>query len=46
MAVLLTDVGCGRYWGVCKAAEAATVFAAFEWLVLPSFLILNFGGQE
>ena len=31
VAVLLTDIGCSRYWGVCRASEAATVFAAFEW---------------
>jgi hypothetical protein len=34
LAVLLTDIGCGRYWGVCRASEAATVFAAFEWYVI------------
>jgi hypothetical protein len=30
LAVLLTDIGCRR-WAVCRAAEAATVFGAFEW---------------
>jgi hypothetical protein len=34
VAVLLTDIGCSRYWGVCRASEAAVVFAAFEWYVL------------
>lgn len=33
LAVLLTDIGCGDSWGVCRAAEAAVVFAAFEWYV-------------
>jgi len=40
MAVLLTDVGCGRYWGVCRAAEAATVFAAFEWLLFAATTLM------
>jgi hypothetical protein len=38
LAVLLTDVGCGKYWGVCRASEAATVFGAFEWYVFSTSL--------
>ena len=33
LASLLGDVGCNQAWGVCRAATAATVFAAFEWYV-------------
>lgn len=31
LAVLLTDVGCGTRWGVCRAAEAADVFGGLLW---------------
>jgi len=31
LAVLLTDIGCGTRRGVCAAATAGDVFAAFEW---------------
>jgi hypothetical protein len=30
LAALLGDTAC-RHWGPCRAADAATVFAAFEW---------------
>ncbi|TVY46843.1 hypothetical protein LOCC1_G003715 [Lachnellula occidentalis] len=33
LAALLGDLGCARYWSVCRAAEAAVVFGAFEWLL-------------
>ncbi|TVY85597.1 hypothetical protein LAWI1_G008674, partial [Lachnellula willkommii] len=48
LAVLLGDLGCGSHWGVCRAAEAAVVFGAFEWWVFcflsplfPSFVWLR-----
>ncbi|TVY51374.1 hypothetical protein LCER1_G007744 [Lachnellula cervina] len=40
LAVLLGDLGCGRHWGVCRAAEAAVVFGAFEWLLFAGTTIL------
>ena len=33
LGVLLGDAGCDQAWGVCRAATAATIFAAFEWCV-------------
>ncbi|TAQ83460.1 hypothetical protein B7494_g8216 [Chlorociboria aeruginascens] len=39
-AVLLTDIGCGRHWAVCRASEAAVVFAAFEWLLFAATTIM------
>lgn len=33
LAVLLGNIGCGSHYGPCRAAEAATVFGAFEWLL-------------
>ncbi|RDL41715.1 Uncharacterized protein BP5553_01694 [Venustampulla echinocandica] len=33
LAVLLGDIRCGRWGGVCRASQAATVFGAFEWLL-------------
>jgi len=39
VAVLLTDTGCRR-WGPCRAATAATVFAAFEWLLFAATFIM------
>jgi|SRR5579871_1287421 len=35
LATLLGDAGCNQAWGVCRAATAATIFAAFEWYVCP-----------
>ena len=35
LAALLGDAGCDQAWGVCRAATAATIFAAFEWCVCP-----------
>jgi len=32
LAVFLTGIRC-YHWGPCRAAKAATVFAAFEWLL-------------
>ena len=43
-AVLLTDVGCSRHWGVCRASEAAVVFAAFEWYV--EIFLVECDGRE
>jgi len=40
VAVLLTDIGCGKHWGPCRAAEAATVFAAFEWLLFAGTTVM------
>jgi hypothetical protein len=36
LAVFLTGVRC-YHWGPCRAAKAATVFAAFEWYVPLSY---------
>jgi hypothetical protein len=33
LAVFLGDAGCSIWSDVCRAAEAATVFAAIEWCV-------------
>ncbi|TVY32621.1 hypothetical protein LSUB1_G008375 [Lachnellula subtilissima] len=40
LASLLGDVGCARYWSVCRASEAAVVFGAFEWLLFTGTTIL------
>ncbi|KAF2397310.1 hypothetical protein EJ06DRAFT_532933 [Trichodelitschia bisporula] len=40
LAVLLTDLGCSSHWGVCRAATAATVFAAFEWLLFAATTLM------
>jgi len=39
LAVLLTDIRC-HYWGPCRAAKAAVVFAAFEWLLFSATMIM------
>jgi hypothetical protein len=39
LAVFLTDLGCRR-WGPCRAAKAAVVFAAFEWLLFAATTIM------
>jgi len=39
LAVLLTGVRCRR-WGPCQAAKAATVFAAFEWLLFAATTVM------
>jgi len=33
LASMLGNWGCGQSWGPCRAATAATVFGAFEWLL-------------
>ncbi|RFU29533.1 hypothetical protein B7463_g6807, partial [Scytalidium lignicola] len=40
LAVLLTDVGCGDSWSICRAAEAACVFGAFEWVLFAATTIM------
>jgi len=40
LAVMLGDSGCGRNSDHCRAAEAATVFAAIEWLLFCVTMIL------
>lgn len=40
MAVLLGDSGCGRVADQCRVAEAATVFAAIEWLLFCATTIM------
>jgi len=39
LAVFLTGTRCYR-WGPCRAAKAATVFAAFEWLLFAATTIM------
>lgn len=39
LAVFLTGVRCHR-WGPCRAAKAATVFAAFEWLLFSATTLM------
>jgi len=39
-AVLLTDVSCHR-GSVCRSMQAATVFAAFEWLLFSATTIMS-----
>jgi len=39
LAVLLTDTHC-YHWGPCRAAKAAVVFAAFEWLLFAATTIM------
>ncbi|KAH8799684.1 membrane-associating domain-containing protein [Xylogone sp. PMI_703] len=40
MATNLTDVNCRGHMGVCRAAEAACVFGAFEWLLFTATTVL------
>jgi len=40
VASLMGDLGCGSHWGPCRAAIAAAVFGAFEWLLFLATTIM------